>query len=104
PPFVNLWSRLERFAREDLTGLLERREAVRATLMRGTLHIVSAADYLAWRTPLAAMLEAGAKAIQKNLKVEVDPASVNRVAAPFFRTEPRRSEAARGTLQPAFPA
>src|SRR5260221_6969617 len=98
PPYVNLWARLEGFDREHLTRLLEERQAVRATLKRGTLHLVSAADYLAWRAPLAAMLEAGARSIQKTIGVEVDLQAVNRVAAPFFAKAPRRFAEVRGTL------
>jgi hypothetical protein len=43
--YVGLWSRLERFERAALTRALERRQVVQATLMRVTIHMVSAADY-----------------------------------------------------------
>jgi Winged helix DNA-binding domain len=43
--YVSLWSRLEGFEREALTRALERRSAVQGTLMRVTIHVVSAADY-----------------------------------------------------------
>jgi hypothetical protein len=43
--YIGLWSRLEGFARADLTRALERRAVVQGTLMRGTIHMVSAADY-----------------------------------------------------------
>ena len=42
PPFAGLWSRIEAFQREDLAGSLQRRELVRASMMRGTLHVVRA--------------------------------------------------------------
>jgi hypothetical protein len=45
PPFIGLWTRLAGFEREQLKRALARRTAVRATLMRGTIHIVSARDY-----------------------------------------------------------
>jgi len=43
--YVGLWTRLEGFSRDDLTKALERRGAVQATLMRTTIHLVSARDY-----------------------------------------------------------
>jgi hypothetical protein len=43
--YVSLWSRLEGFEREALTRALEQRRAVQGTLMRVTIHVVSAADY-----------------------------------------------------------
>ena len=45
PPFIGLWTRLEGFAAADLLGALRDRRAVRATLMRGTLHTVAADDW-----------------------------------------------------------
>jgi Winged helix DNA-binding domain len=44
-PYVALWSRLEGFSRDQLTQALERRRLVQGTLMRITIHIVSAGDY-----------------------------------------------------------
>lgn len=43
--YVSLWSRLSGFERADLTKALERRAVVQGTLMRATIHIVSARDY-----------------------------------------------------------
>lgn len=43
--YVGLWTRLEGFARDALTGALERRTVVQGTLMRVTIHLVSARDY-----------------------------------------------------------
>ena len=48
--YIGLWTRLERFERPQLTKALERRTIVQGTLMRGTIHLVTAGDY--W--PLAA--------------------------------------------------
>jgi hypothetical protein len=44
-PYVGLWSRLRDFRRDQLTRALEDRRAVQATLLRSTIHIVSADDY-----------------------------------------------------------
>jgi hypothetical protein len=44
-PFVGLWTRLEGFRRETLERALLREQAVRAVLMRGTIHLVARGDY-----------------------------------------------------------
>ncbi|MDQ3781915.1 MAG: winged helix DNA-binding domain-containing protein [Actinomycetota bacterium] len=50
--YIRLWSCLDGFARADLTRALEERTVVQATLMRSTIHLVSAEDF--W--PLAAAI------------------------------------------------
>jgi hypothetical protein len=43
--YLRLWSCLQNFERDDLTRALERRTVVQATLMRGTIHVVSRRDF-----------------------------------------------------------
>jgi winged helix DNA-binding protein len=43
--YVSLWSRLRDFRRHALTKALEQGRAVQGTLMRSTIHVVSAGDY-----------------------------------------------------------
>jgi len=43
--YVGLWSRITGFRRSDLTKALETRRVVQGTLMRGTIHMVSRAEY-----------------------------------------------------------
>jgi uncharacterized protein YcaQ len=43
--YIALWSRLSGFRRDQLTRALVSRRAVQGTLMRSTIHIVSAGDY-----------------------------------------------------------
>ncbi|MFC5061437.1 winged helix DNA-binding domain-containing protein [Actinomycetospora atypica] len=55
-PFVGLWSRLRGFEPATLDTLLLERRVVRTHLMRRTVHLVTAADALAWRERHEAML------------------------------------------------
>src|SRR2546430_10413377 len=43
-PYVALWSRLSAFERERLTGAIDGGKILKATLMRATLHLVSARE------------------------------------------------------------
>jgi hypothetical protein len=43
--YIRLRSCLEQFRRDDLTQALQRRTVVQGTLLRGTIHVVSAQDY-----------------------------------------------------------
>jgi hypothetical protein len=49
--YIGLWSRVEGFERADLTRALEQRRVAQGTLLRATIHLVSARDY--WPFSLA---------------------------------------------------
>ena len=57
PPYIGLWSRLERFEAEELERAIGERELVRATAMRGTVHLLTARDYVRLHSAIAATLE-----------------------------------------------
>lgn len=56
--YIGLWSRVSGFERDKLTKALERRSVVEGTLMRTTIHLVSACDY--W--PFAVGIRRGRRA------------------------------------------
>jgi hypothetical protein len=71
-PFIGLWTRLEGFQRDDLARLLHDHTIVKATMMRATLHLVTADDFVRLRPTLQPMLDAAAHSIVKD-RGEVPP-------------------------------
>src|SRR5918997_4745002 len=59
PTYYGLWSRLEPFDPHELGRMLSDREAVRMTLMRGTVHLVTARDALLLRPLVQVVIERG---------------------------------------------
>lgn len=100
PPFVGLWTRVAGFQREQLGALVRDKAVVRATMMRGTLHLVSAADYVALRSALQPLFAASVKAI---LGKRVDGLDIAKLCA-FARTKlPATFDALRPVLAKKFP-
>jgi hypothetical protein len=89
PPYVGLWTRLQDFRREVLAHLIEDRRVVKATLMRSTLHLVTAQDYLRLRATLQPVLTSAWEAIFKELKGNFDLDKLLAVARPFIAEQPR---------------
>lgn len=48
-PYIGLWSRIAGFEPSELDELMTTRQTVRLTMMRGTVHLVSARDCIAFR-------------------------------------------------------
>ena len=89
PPYIGLWTRIDGFERADLARLFTRRDAVRATMMRGTIHVVSAKDYAAWRPMLQPLLTRGMRSILRGVADEIDLDGLVAEARAFFDEEPR---------------
>ena len=100
PPFVALWTRVEHFRREQLDRALQARTIVRATMMRATLHLMSAVDYEALRPALQPVLTAAMESILRRRGAvpvdEVVTAAGRRLARrplTFNELRPRLAEA-----------
>lgn len=89
PPYVGLWTRLNDFKREDLARLIEDRTVVKATLMRGTLHLFTAADYLRFRATLQRVLTGAYDAVIKQRKQGLDIDALVAQARQLIAEQPR---------------
>ena len=66
PPYIGLWSRLDRFELGDLTELMIRREVVRGSLLRGTLHVATAEDFQELRPVVQPLFVKAAPAFRRS--------------------------------------
>ncbi|PYQ03923.1 MAG: hypothetical protein DMF83_19835 [Acidobacteria bacterium] len=103
PPFIGLWSRLERFRAEDLTRPVHARKIVRATLMRGTLHLVTTKDYRALRPLFQPMLTASLQAILGARARGLDLDRLTAMARVCLDERPQTFEELRSALRAAWP-
>jgi hypothetical protein len=102
PPFLGLWTRLEAFDAAELAAALHAGDVVRATLMRATLHLMSARDYAAFRPALqpgiaAALNVVGARA------AGIDPPALAAHARTLLADAPRTFDEIRAAIAAAFP-
>jgi hypothetical protein len=88
-PYVALWSRLRDFRREQLWSAIERHRVIRARLMRGTLHLVSARDFYAYAVATQDLQRGAWNRLQVGRGV--DPKRVAALAIAFAR-RPRPKE------------
>ncbi len=103
PPFIGLWSRLDGFRREDLIRLIDKRDVVRATMMRGTIHLMTGADMVAFRSVLQPSLSAGMRAILKDRTKGLDIDALVAASRAFFAKSPSNFAVLREHLSGKFP-
>lgn len=106
-PYVGLWSRLHGFRRADLIDLIdliEQRAIVRATLLRSTLHLATAHDYLLLRPVLQPVLTRALLATFGGRAKRLDLAQLLPVAREYLAADPRTLAALRALLAERLPA
>jgi hypothetical protein len=102
-PFIGLWTRLEDFSADALVAAIAAREVVRATLMRSTLHLFSAADYVALRTALQPPPSVSLRVLGARAE-GLDPDAVVPAARELLAGHPLNFDAIRAGLVERFPA
>lgn len=104
PPYLSLWSRLVDFDPAEVSTALEERTSVRVLLMRGTIHLVTAADCLELRPLVQGMLDK----ITRNSALSRDAAAVSReklasAGRQALRDGPKTLDELAATLARSFP-
>ena len=103
PPYYGLWSRLADFRTDELAGLLTGRQVVRIALMRGTIHLVSAADCLELRPLFQPVLDRGLAGSFGRQLAGVDRAALAVAGRELAEQQPRTFSELGGLLAPRWP-
>jgi hypothetical protein len=98
PPYIGLWTRLTDFARDDLTQALAQKQIVRAALMRSTLHLMTAADFVRYRSAIQPALVRALGAFFGQRGKGLDIAALLAAAQPFCGESPRTTGELRACL------
>ncbi len=103
PPFLGLWTRLANFQPEKLSRLLERRKIVRASMMRCTIHLVTASDYLAFRPCLQGAFTKAMHGVLGRKRESLDVEDLVRGARKAFKTKDMTFKELGSVLGPQWP-
>jgi hypothetical protein len=88
PPYYGLWARIEGFTADQLAALVTARQVVRLSLMRSTIHLVTAEDCLLLRPLLQPMHERALLAGYGKQIDGLDPAAINAAGRELLESEP----------------
>jgi Winged helix DNA-binding domain len=102
-PYVALWSRLDGFRPEELSDLIAGRHAVRAPLMRATIHLASARDCLDIHPLTQPVLAKIFRSPWENGLAGVALADVVAEGVELLREEPRTRAQLSALLAPRWP-
>jgi hypothetical protein len=99
-PYVGLWTRLAGFRHRELQDLLTERRVVRAHLLRNTVHLLTAGDFLTFRPLFQSVMERALTAHFGRNLTGVDPAELREAASALLaQTALTRTELGRRLAQ-----
>jgi hypothetical protein len=102
--YIGLWSRVHEFSRDDLTAALLERSVVQGTLMRATIHLVSAADYPLFAAATRRARQEWWRRVQGSAAEGIDMAAAAALVRRLLATGPRRQADLLAALEEAgFP-
>jgi hypothetical protein len=101
-PYIGLWTRLRAFQRADLTDLLENRQVVRASSLRGTLHLLAAEDYVAIHPILQPALSRNLQLFARR-SADFDIEQFAAQMRAYLREQPRTASEMRAQMETLYP-
>ncbi|HET9974087.1 MAG TPA: winged helix DNA-binding domain-containing protein [Streptosporangiaceae bacterium] len=102
-PYVGLWTRLAAFRPQQLENLMNERGVLRAHLMRHTIHLVDARDFLRFRPLFQPLLSQGLRGNLARRLAGVDLEELRAVAADLLAQTPLTRLALARALAPRWP-
>ncbi len=102
-PYLTLWSRLQSFRRDELTAALESCAVARASVMRSTLHLVTARDFLIFQPALQPVLLRAFRGYFKEEAGRIDLDRLCAAAASYLADEARTFPELRAYLSSVEP-
>nr|WP_264556689.1 winged helix DNA-binding domain-containing protein [Halocatena marina] len=104
-PYIGLWSRLADFHHDELAELIANRQAVQASMMRATIHLHTARDYLDLCPVVQPILERDVYSIATRRETldDVDMPAVLAAGRTLLEDEPRTQADLREPLGSQWP-
>jgi len=96
--YIGLWSRMRDFRRDALTEALHRRRVIQGTLLRSTIHIVSARDYWLFLAAIRQPRQDWWRRVTRHQIGEVEIEAAIHVLRDQLTKGPRRADDLRGIL------
>jgi Winged helix DNA-binding domain len=96
--YIGLWSRLRNFRRDALTTALERRQVIQGTLLRSTIHMVSARDYWLFLAAVRDSRRDWFRRITRKQFGELDMEAAAKILREQLANAPQRASDLRKTL------
>jgi hypothetical protein len=102
-PYVGLWTRVADLSRAEVAAAVTARALVRATSMRGTLHLMTADDFLQFRSVLQPVLSRGFGALPAERTRGIDIDALTADGRRCLADGPRTFEQVRAYLDARHP-
>ncbi len=104
PPYTGLWSRIEDFQFNELATLLRERDVARIVVMRGTVHLVTAADAVGLRPLVQPAIDRQVASSPWQLDAGVDRVELIALARELLASGPQTAKQLTTALQEHWPA